>query len=34
MKKELKTLEDAKKGFKKYEVRNKYRPGLPGWFSI
>ncbi|CAD7081373.1 unnamed protein product [Hermetia illucens] len=29
-----KALEDTKQGFKKYLERNKFRPGLPGWFSI
>ncbi|KAF4521460.1 hypothetical protein B566_EDAN001757 [Ephemera danica] len=31
---DYKSLEEAKKGFRKIEERNKYRPGLPGWFSF
>jgi len=29
-----KSLEESKKGFRKYLDRNKARPGTPGWFSI
>lgn len=34
IKKEMKGLDEAKKVMQENQERNKYRPGLPGWFSI